>query len=370
MKLMISCWTYEDSLSHDPFFNMPPGFYMKDYSRGIVPDYPLLLLFDEYVGSRESFRLVHENEVYKEVAELWDALLADGRLTLQDYGAAAASEKATIEQSVRYDLRNIDSWFPAFRESVTEWRHFLATATSTLRKKRAETGLSPSEEGLMACVRRKNTRDFMVPKDTEWNVEQVFGGWRRRIDKDIRTDVLYIAEQYFRYVATNIVVSQKLGASLHDWADVAPLYHLKLKIGLQDSPAESEATHVRQLFRVMFPEFRPKSVRAFVRALSDPSVKNLRALVKDASNEKIVFDQAFANETIRRLFESERRLAVQRQVTGWLSLPIHFVPVVGTVAQKVIEEGVVRFLETKARRHAPWFYLISSISKTRPSAPC
>jgi hypothetical protein len=117
---------------------------------------------------------------------------------------------------------------------------------------------------------------------------------------------------------------------------------------------------VRKLFRVMFPEFRPKSVRSFIRALSDPRVKSLRALVKDAANGTIAFDQAFANETIRRLFETERRLAVHRQVTGWLSLPVHFIPVVGTVAQKAIEEGVGRFLESKARRHSPWFYLISS----------
>lgn len=362
MKLLLSHWTYDDPVSFDHFYHMPPGSYMKDCCSDFVPDYPLLLLFEEFVGSSRTFHLVHENKYYGEVAQLWDALLAEGRLTLHDFDETKDKYKDVIETSVAYDLRNLDAWFPAFRSSVREWRKYRAGIIRALRRKQRLNGLSERDKGLLTCVRMNETRDFMVPKDAEWNVRQVFGSWRKRLEPTVRQDVYHIAEQYFRYIAGNIILCQDLDATLHDWADIGPLYEMKLSVGLATQIPDGGAEHVRQLFRLVFPEFKPKSVRSFMKALADPRIESLRNLVTQAAAGTIQFDDTFATDVFRCAFEAERKLGVKRAVIGWLSLPIGLLPGVGNAVQKGIEESLGLYLRKKAEKHAPWLYLVSSIN--------
>ena len=92
-------------------------------------------------------------------------------------------------------------------------------------------------------------------------------------------------------------------------------------------------------------------------------MSHLRKLVSSAVAGEIKFDEKFANDTIRSVLDAQTRLSLQRNVVGWLSLPLDFIPYVDAAVQKGFEEGVGGYLRKKTERAFPWFYLVSSVSK-------
>ncbi len=142
-----------------------------------------------------------------------------------------------------------------------------------------------------------------------------------------------------------------------------PLYRKKLKVSLREDGQEAKSQRVRQLFSVMFPDFRPKDARALTRALEDKRIESLRDLVSKAVKDNVEFDQEFANRTLREVLKAERAAAFRRKVVGWVTLPLGFIPWAGTPIQKATEEAIAHPLEKRVKADRQWFYLISEISK-------
>jgi hypothetical protein len=71
----------------------------------------------------------------------------------------------------------------------------------------------------------------------------------------------------------------------------------------------------------------------------------------------------FANQTLREVLKIEKRASFTRKIVGFLTLPIEFIPWIGTPLQKATEETMSQWLESRLRQKKEWFYLVSDIEK-------
>lgn len=81
--------------------------------------------------------------------------------------------------------------------------------------------------------------------------------------------------------------------------------------------------------------------------------------MSEASSGTVVFDEAFARSVLHEVFGIERKLAKERRVVGCLTLPVSFIPLVGTFAQLLVQEVADAALERRLTKPYRWFYLLS-----------
>jgi len=67
---------------------------------------------------------------------------------------------------------------------------------------------------------------------------------------------------------------------------------------------------------------------------------------------------------LREVLHSSERASKWRKVLGCATLPIGFIPWVGTVVQKAIEEGAAIPIERKFKEKHRWFYMLSDIAES------
>ena len=72
-----------------------------------------------------------------------------------------------------------------------------------------------------------------------------------------------------------------------------------------------------------------------------------------------MFDREFAVRTLHEVLAFQRRLSQARRIISYATLPFHWVPIVGTLLPKVLEETTERVIEHQAGKPFRWFYLIS-----------
>lgn len=171
-------------------------------------------------------------------------------------------------------------------------------------------------------------------------------------------------QSYLSYVNANIVLSNELGVGFHDWADFLPFYRLKfLSVGKEHIEEERRIEESQKLFEVSFPEFAIADTHTLIKALQDKCVADLRELVEKAVKGDVTFDQEFARSVLNKVLGIERRTRRYRNIISYITMPIGFVPWVGTAAQKVIEEAVGTPLEKKLKQKYRWFYLLSDLAE-------
>lgn len=372
MRLLISSFglnmhsfDYKLPASNDYFFRMPPAVSMRNYfGLEFVPDYPIFFLFDKYVIDAQTYESLQRSHFYyyAGMASMFDALKTTGRLEVQDYDAIVLNYRQEIEASAKYDLRNIESWAKVFEESSSIWREF-ATLVQELLETETKGRELNAEEQLLSATFRSN-QNLMIPFHHIRNIEDVLKNWRKRVDSQLRDEVRNVVLQYFRYLAANLCLGELLGAAIHDWADMEPFYRKKLQITLRVSDQTRERTqHIRQLFRLLFPAFEPVNPRDLAKALDNKRIEGLRNLVNDAVEGKVIFDAEYAIATMREVLRLEKQASRVREIIGWVTTPLDFVPWAGNVLQKGSEIVLSHLTDSRIRHNKGWFYLISGISK-------
>ncbi len=100
--------------------------------------------------------------------------------------------------------------------------------------------------------------------------------------------------------------------------------------------------------------------------LRDKRVEDLRQLVSDAVAGKVTFDIQFARNVFKEVLQTERKITWYRNITSYLTLPIDFVgfvPGVGGVIQKGVEELIGSAIENNLKRNYQWFYMLSDLAE-------
>jgi hypothetical protein len=354
-------WEYESP----PFFSMP-AISLQTVGPGFIPDYPVFLLFDEFVIDEKTYHLLSKREHwgYNEYADLVQTLYEAGRLTIESYESLLEPYKDVVKEAVEYDLGMLRSWHREFEELASRWKKFANIASREITQRIGTREPTKEEDAILFCIQYSELG--MVPTPDGLLILDALKSWNKALDPIIRKRTRFITGDYFRYVTSNILLSNITGAIAHEWFDLEPLYLRKLSVGGHPEPdAVGEMKQARKLFEIMFSEFHPKDSASFVNLLEDSRVESLRTLLRRATLGEEEFDSEFATRTYREVLKVEHAIAAKRNLVGWLSQPLGFIPWVGSFLQKATEVASGRMIEARFKKDMDWFFLISSVEERK-----
>ena len=365
------------------FFEMPPVSFrwVKDF---FLPDYELLLLCDKLVMDEASFgRLVESPaSAYRKVAETFNELHREGRIELVDFGEIVRKNDSLLERMIEHDIKLLDQWVVPLRDSLELWRHFSEKSIQVLADQEPDwfsrgprirsmhdgpafDRMPDSARAIMHEVAHLVHSERSAIASFSFMVEEALRSATKRREKEYREALRQLMRSYLCYVNANLVLSNELGVGFHDWLDFTPFYQTKfLSVGRDGDLVAESRTQVERLFSIPFPELAITSTRGLMRALNDRRIADLRQLIDDAVAGTVQFDQEFAKATLQEVLATEKRSQRWRSVLGYLTMPIGFVPWVGSVADKVVGETLGAIADRKIKAKHRWFYMLTEISQS------
>jgi hypothetical protein len=346
----------EEPHAAELFYRMPP-VDMRRVIHGFFPEYWVLILCDALVIDSASYeRLLHNPPPwYTRVAATFQRLHAEGFVELVDYSSILKRNKQLLSKMTEHDLRGSERWANVLGESLKEWARFLdlfdrgavdATPSASARDARNQ---------VMHMTHMNTTKALMMLE---------LGSDARPAEDWVQAQLQEALRSYLTYVNSNIILSNELGTGFHDWSDFMPFYRQKFLTVGRDAPQHSRAINAsRRLFAVSFPEFAPQSDDDLVRILRHRRVSELRALVQGATEGQVRFDRKFAKDVLREVIRTERRIKRYRKIVSYATLPISFIPWIGTLAQIAADEAIERLVDARMKREQRWFYMLTDISE-------
>ena len=367
MDAILSSFCFTDAFDSNPdrqfYFHRLPPICFRTWDR-FVPDYTALFLFDSFYVDALAVERIKNDPHLAAHADMLSALNSSGRLKVIDFKERISPYCVTIHDHSVHQADRLEEWKPIFAEVVVVWKKYRDRAV-------------------------KEWGEFGRPKSDVWNDEVdfirdmilkgMYIGLSEELIKDIdnmiqgkatehlmELHVVNLVRSYIEHVISNICLADVLGAVTHDWEDIFPIYKRIFSLDsaghvASDRPIRSQQ-QIGALFKLMFPDFAPRNVRSLAKVINDRRIDDLRTLVSQAVDGNIEFDIAFANKTLKSVLETEIKIGKARTVTGWLAKPLAFLPWVGHVADKVVEESVTALYARHTRRENGWFYLISDLA--------
>jgi hypothetical protein len=337
MELIFTSFGLSHLPLHVPFFRLPPF----DLST-LKPDYTALLLCDQLIFDGESFERLSDKNIsalsgYSQMAEVIKALHAEGFVRVEDFSAVVDENRELLETMLERDLKMLDLWAPPLKESIQIWQNFIeANDRSVVDRLLISTRTFSSKMEEMAYM------DIKPHVISHFALEAIESATKRR-RAEHRAALRDMLTQYMSYVNANLVLSRSLDAGFLDWSNFAPFYRNKfLMVGHEDRPEQKKIDQVKQLFEVSFPDLTFWDTKPLIKALTDKRIFELRDLVDKAAQGEVEFDREFATRTFQEVLGIERRLDRVRNIVSYATLPIGFIPWIGTPAQKGIDELVNR----------------------------
>ena len=266
-----------------------------------------------------------------------------------DYGSVLGCNSDLLQRMTDNDLRSIDQWMESLSDSLQIWRTFMDSV-----RQGQLAGIDPDEQSYAIHRLNNNLGSVMYYAD-EYN--------ERKFDYRYREHISGALESYLRYVNANLILSNEFEAGLHDWEDYLTLLSTKVfgrGAGRPGTAAQAEASH--QLFDIAFPELAIRTPEHLLRILQHKRVSELRALIDEAARGSTVFDEQFARSVFREIIGAERKVARERRVLGYLTVPIGFIPLVGNFAPAPAPRSSRNNLERKLTKKYRWFYMLSDVA--------
>jgi hypothetical protein len=397
MKVMLTSFGIEHSLlatdgESTMFHCMPPVSFQR-INQAFMPDYELLLLCDTVIMDEASFdQLLHGSvAAYSKVADTFRALKSEGRIELEDFSSTLRPHTELLKTMIDHDIRLLDQWVVPLRESLEIWEHFSEMSMDLMqaeRKKRFDPYrffYTPPTHGYTEfCGHHRGFRSHDIENLTVHNlhselktfeissiiVSEALRSSEKRKRKEYRAALRDVLRGYLAYVDVNLILANQLDVGFHDWLDFTPFYAAKfLSVGKDGTEVEENRSQLERLFTVPFPDLAIRDTRSLTKALNDKRVEDLRDLVAQAARGEVQFDESFAKAVLLEVFQQSERAKKWRNVVGYATLPIGFIPFIGTPAQKAVEEGVGIPLEKSMKRKHRWFYMLSDIAKSAEEKP-
>jgi hypothetical protein len=363
----------------DTFYRMPP-VSMSVLNQSFLLDFSALLLCESIILDAESFeRLssVKSESPYRKAANIVLALHNEGFVRVEDFDSIVKNNQQLLENMLVHDLKKLDVWVQPLRESVQAWQELYSAVrdavwrdTDVERKNmlnvmpgKNENERRQAYDRMLMYMHVIGAPVQIVAFDYQLLKESLSSSTKRR--KTEYRDVLRRElAKYLAYVNSNLVISNTLQTGFYDWYDIRPFYREKfLTIGREETFGQKKIDKVKQLFEVSFPEFTFWDAKDIIKTLKDKRLYDLRQLVEKAAKQEIEFDGNFANRVLQEVIGIEQRLGHIRKIISYLTLPIDFVPWIGTLLQKGTEELISYIAEKKLKREYRWFYLISEVTK-------
>jgi len=357
MKVLLTSFGIGEASESQPpskYFRMPP---MRMVNNALMPDYAALLLCDKVVMDENSFLAVNEqaqrHNEFLPMAETVQMMHKEGYVELENFNHILMNNRELLDKMIAYDLSILDAWVHPLEKSIEIWQKFVETGhTQDTEYRRLAAIWMHSAYSSRANI--LNLIHLALKSSRMRRLSQ----YRDALREGLRT--------YLNYVNANLVLASELEIGFHDWADFQPFYSQKfLGVGHPESTVQREVKEAQKLFDFSFPDFAIADPKTFMKVLGDKRICDLRALVQDAVEGKVKFDDDFARSVFKEVLRIERQIAKYRNIVSYLTLPIGFLPLIGIVAPKAVEEGLGLILEKKLRRKHRWFYLLSDAEKSK-----
>jgi hypothetical protein len=333
---------------------------LRHYQSTLMPEYPVLLLCEKVVIDTFSFSLLEENEhdLYAPMAETFTALYKEGFIELVDFSQILKDNQQLLGEMLKHDLANADQWITPLKESQVAWSNFARRFDSDL--------ITRPQEDIP-----ESSLHFMPLEGDDYyeaNLDLLANALSGKAGRKARRHLKNILTRYLPYINSNIVLSNSLGIGLHDWSDFLPFYrHKFLSVGREDIEGVQQTSAIEKLFEVAFPEFTVDNPTQLLRILQDKRILDLRQLVNEAVEGRAEFDQEFARRILLEVINVEKQVAKYRGIASYLTLPLDllldFLPWVGTLASKGLEETIGLGIERKLKQKYRWFYLLSDAAE-------
>jgi hypothetical protein len=273
---------------------------------------------------------------------------------------------------LEYDLNVLDQWVDPLKHSIEIWRGFVESASSAIQEEIHLSSHSTfyDDVALSEILQLTKYHPYFIKM---LNIDAMkFTLLDEALDSSpkcrqsrYRAVLRDVLVSYLSYVNANLVLSNELETGFHDWADFLPFYRQKfLSIGRKNRPEQRCMEELDALFSISFPEFTIRDPKSLVRILRDRRVVDLRQLVQDAVDGKVVFDVQFARNVFREVLRTERKTSRYRTLVSYLTMPLDllgFLPGVGAVVQKGVEEAAGLIIDKKLRKTHRWFYMLSDV---------
>lgn len=375
MKILLSSFGVTENVNdkpQSPYYLMPP---MRSVNNSIMPDYSTLLLFNQIVMDVNSFDFVMQwnerveaqisriertkNVSNKEKDDLSKSILAfidtfklmkqEGFIELVDFNAILGQRKNLLKKMLDYDMSISDVWMKPLKTSLQIWDKFTKNAPSSLNPHPSSLHIANNKTALIKANLHLRERMLETKKPYERDVTDI-------LERHLR--------EYLNYVNCNLILSNTLNVPFHDWGDYSPFYEQKfLSVGQIESNIQKEKSYAQKLFQVSFPEFEITKPSTFMKVLTDKRIEDLRSMIRESVENGNQFDVKFARETLKTVFNLEKKTAKYRSLISWVTKPIDFIPWAGNLASMLVDEFAGHMVEQKIKKDFRWFYLLSDIAE-------
>ncbi|MBD3343021.1 MAG: hypothetical protein GF353_28245 [Candidatus Lokiarchaeota archaeon] len=375
-------YPYEDNTNFDLFYRMPP-IKMTKVGKNFLMDFSVLLLCDRLIIDQITFDKIINNKVhwaYKSVAETLHLLSNEGFLRIEDFTSILHANRSLLDKMLEKDLENIEHWFSIFKSSNEIWNAFVTSMVGHIRNEislkdeldklldippfqrgfKKEYSLETKNSLSNFHVRNHILSVFFENFIRNYHNHNPMSNQKNGINHIFKDEI----RNYLAYINSNLVLSHYFNSGFYDWDDFSPFYKDKfLTIGKEEFPNEREIKNLRQLFDISFPDYSIQNPKEFIKLLRDKRIDDIRKLVHGSVEDDITFDIDFARKTLQEVLNIERTLSKRRNIVSYITMPLGFIPMVGTPIQKAVEESILVPTELKKRKKFRWFYLISNIKK-------
>jgi hypothetical protein len=374
MKIMLTSFGLGHEYLPDPTdiprqFDRLPPLNMRSAVGRFEPEYSLLILCDKIILDELSFERLKENRqpIFAAMAQTIKALHDEGYVELADYSSALRGNVDLLRKMTDIDIRSIGQWRQPLQISEEIWRRYVRRTLpyrGSARVYRRLTGSAP-EPGHLPVTHA--VADFSLEEDRYQRYLSIHRRPTYSIHRRPTDDFIVPIEDrrlkaYLTFINSNLILSNEMDSALHDWEDFLPFYQQKfLGVGRRNPPAAAQAEASRQLFDVVLPELAIDSPQQLIRILKHRRIGELRALIDAAGRGEVEFDADFARNAFREVFGIEKRVAKGRRIIGYVTLPIGFIPLVGSFAQTIVQEAAGTLLEQRLRKPYRWLYMLSDL---------
>lgn len=336
------------------FENFPPlGSF--DTRRGFVPDFPALLMFEEFVLDGEAFdRLKNPGgRIWlKEWSELVSILKSEGALTLEDVGAAGRAKSHKRGWMLRRDLEDPQRWWQA----MGYHNSLMGNAEKLL-------GDHPQEAQALSWEFDPSVSFGIGGEDGEVHdlAAVLYDAGKSDLDahNDLYSKALSDLQDQLREVNACITACMELDVAPLMWAPYRRYLEEKLRLSLNENALGVQDAG-QKFFEISFPAYAPTTVKEFAKLRSDKRIYTLRSEILRASETGEMLDPQYPQRVLMEVLRLEKRAAKTRRIAGWIATGIGSIPIPGLgVATASIAEGVTSYIEKKKSKPWHWFYLIS-----------
>ncbi len=317
------------------FYRMPP-ISMSEIGFSFMPDYAVLLLCDRIILDKTTFTKLSEKRcgIYGEMAEVVARLNDDGFLRIEDFSSVISDNYDLLDTMLKKDLKILDEWVDALKESLNNWQAFLESVKGPLFDQMKQ---NRDHAATQATVHIQQMHSHQLSTIIHYAGNKVSGSYmlleealqsaRKRRKSEYRNELRNILAGYLSQVNANLVLCESLQAGFHDWYDFGPFYREKfIRVGKENAPGQDGIENVKCLFDVSFPEYTFWTPKGLLKALKDKRIKDLRELVDKATQGEIEFDREFATRTLQEVLGVESGLGKFRNYASYVTSPLGFIP--------------------------------------------